>query len=189
MVKADSVGAILTNVAAYGGQLAAVFQNYSLITERIPRGFEGAINTLNTTVATLNQVLTLLKDEAEGKGKKLFSDDGLTYVHLLAKECGATLAKVEPIIAEGCLSSKERTKLQKSNRQRCKKSKPKKPEPGVDVAALKLDEKDFLEKVEKTRWSWAIKDVEECMERLHDLQLYLLLVFQVVTVGALSRDM
>ena len=162
-VQADNVGALLTNVAAYGGQLAAVFHNFALIAERIPCGFEGAINILDATVATLNQVLTLLNDEAEGKGKKLFSDEGLKYVHLLAKECGTTLFKVEPIIVEACLSRKERTQLHKSRRQRGKKAKSKKPEPEVDLTTLKLDEKDFLEKVEKTRWSWAIRDVEECM--------------------------
>ena len=183
MVKAANVASILTSVAEYSGQLAVVFHNYALITEKIPCGFEGAINILDATVAVLKQVLSLVKDEAEGK--KLFSEEGLTYVEILAQESANTLAKVEPIIAEACLERKDR----KAKRKLSKKAAAKKLVIEVDPLSLKLDEKDFLEKVEKTKWSWAIDDIEKCMERFYDLQLHLLLVFEVVTVGALSKDL
>jgi hypothetical protein len=183
VVKTKDVGTILTSIAAYGGQLAAVFHNYALIAERIPSGFEGAINILDATVAVLKQVLTLVKDEAEGK--KLFSEEGLQYVQLLAQECANTLAKVEPTIAEACLDRKEREAKRKQN----KKAASKKLVNDVDPLALKLDEKAFLEEVEKTRWSWAEDDIETYMERLYDLQLHLLLIFEVVQVGALSKDL
>jgi len=181
-IRAQDVAAVLTSVAAYGGQLAAVFHNYSLIAETIPGGFEGAINILDATVATLKQVLTLLKDEASGDRK--FSEEGIKYVQLLALECATTLAKVEPIIEEACLERKERKALQKQKR----KTSSKKLVTVLDPLSLTLDEKEFLEKIEKTKWSWATDDVEKCMERLYDLQLHLLLVFQVVTVSALSSD-
>lgn len=183
-IGAQDVAAVLTSVAAYGGQLAAVFHNYSLIAETIPAGFEGAINILDATVATLKQVLTLLKDEASSNAKKVFSEEGLKYVQLLALECATTLAKVEPIIEEACLERKERKALQKQKR----KTSPKKLVTVLDPLSLTLDEKEFLEKIEKTKWSWATDDIEKCMERLYDLQLHLLLVFQVVTVSALSSD-
>jgi len=180
---ADNVAAVLSSVASFGGQLAAVFHNYSLIAERIPPGFEGAINILDATVATLKQVLSLLNDEASNGSKKLFSEEGLRYVNLLALECATTLAKVEPIIETGCLGRKERNILLKQKR------KAKKVITTPDPLSLSLDEKEFLEKIEKTRWSWANSDIEALMERLYDLQLHLLLVFQVVTVSALSRDL
>jgi hypothetical protein len=183
-VKADNVAAILTKAAAYGGQLGAVFHNYSLTSDYIPRGFEGAINILDATVATLKQVLTRLKEEVDDE-KNLFSQEGLKYVRLLALECATTLAKVEPIISEACLERKERKALLKQRKKASKKEKTVIP---IDPTRLYLDEKDFLEKVEKAKWSWALDDIEKCMERLYDLQLHLLLVFQVVTVGALSKD-
>jgi hypothetical protein len=106
-IRPETVSTVLKSVSSYGGQLAAVFHNYSLIADRIPGGFEGAINILDATVITLNQVLTLLKDEPKApyriNGKKLFSEEGLKYVHLLALECASTLARVEPIIEEACL--------------------------------------------------------------------------------------
>jgi hypothetical protein len=183
VVKANDIAAILTSVAAYGGQLAAVFHHYAIIAEKIPSGFEGAINILDATVAVIKQVLSLVKDEAEGK--KLFNQDGLTYVQLLAQECANTLAKVEPIIAQACLERKDR----KAKRKQSKKAASKKLVTEIDALALKLDEKDFLENVETTRWTWASDDIEKCMERLYDLQLHLLLIFEVVKVGSLSKDL
>jgi len=182
--RVQYVAAVLTSVAAYGGQLAAVFHNYSLIADTIPGGFEGAINILDATVATLKQVLTLLKDEASSAKPNLFSEEGIKYVHLLALECATTLAKVEPTIEEACLERKERKALQKQKR----KTSSKKLITVLDPLSLNLDKKEFLEKIEKTKWSWATNDIEKCMERLYDLQLHLLLVFQVVTVSALSSD-
>jgi hypothetical protein len=188
-LSADNVAAITKEVAAYGSQLAAVFHSYALSAEKIPRGFEGAINILDATVATLNQVLSLLNSEAggfeAGTGKKLFSEEGLKYVKLLATECATTLAKVEPIVADACLSSKEL----KVKRRRDKRELAKNGPVSVDTGALELDEKTFLVAVESTKWSLATADIEECMERLYDLQLHLLLVFQVVTVGVMSRDL
>jgi hypothetical protein len=187
-LSAGNVAAITKTVAAYSGQLSAVFHNYALSAEKIPHGFEGAINILDATVVTLNQVLSLLKSEADGieagRGKKLFSDEGLEYVKLLASECATTLAKVEPIIADACLDAKEL----KAKRRRQKRKLAKNGPVSVDFAELKLDEKAFLDIVENTKWSLATEEIEECMERLYDLQLHLLLVFQVVTVWVMSRD-
>jgi hypothetical protein len=188
-LSADNVAAITKKVAAYGSQLAAVFHSYALSAEKIPRGFEGAINILDATVATLNQVLSLLKSEAEGNeadsGKRLFSEEGLKYVKLLATECATTLAKVQPIVADACLNAKEL----KAKRRRDKRELAKNGPLNVDIGALELDEKTFLVTVESTKWSLATSEIEECMERLYDLQLHLLLVYQVVTVGIMSRDM
>jgi hypothetical protein len=183
VVKASDVASNLSSVAAYGSQLAAVFHNYALIAEKIPSGFEGAINILDATVTVLKQVLSLVKDEAEGK--KLFSEDGLEYARLLAQESANTLAKVEPIIAEACLGREDR----KAKRKLSKKAASKKLVTDVDPLSLKLDEKDFLDKVEKAKWSWATNDIEKYMERLYDLQLHLLLLFEVIRIGALSKDL
>jgi hypothetical protein len=186
VAKANSVAAILTSVAAYGRQLAAVFHNHALIAEKIPREFEGVITILDATAAVLKQILSLVVDEAENAdGKKLFSEEGLIYVQILAQECANTLAKVEPTIADACI---ERKDLKVERKQR-KKTLSLDPIVNYNPLVLNLDEKDFLEKVEKANWRWAIDDIEKCVERLYDLQLHLLLVFEVVTVGALSKDL
>lgn len=188
-LRASNVDAAVKDVAAYGGNLAAVFHQYALTAERIPSGFEGATNILDATVSTLNQVSTLFKDEAEGfkdgTGKELFSIEGVIYVQRLVTECAKTLAKVEPFVDTACLPRKEF--LAKIKRD--KKELAKKGEPEVDISGLKLDGKAFLEKVENTNWRLAQDPIEDCMERLYDLQLHLLLVYQVVTVGALSKDL
>lgn len=186
--KADCVAAQAKQVAAYGGQLASVFHQHALIAERVPAGLEGAINVLDASVATLNQILGLLNDEAkwvrEGSCRMLFSNEGLIYVQLLVIETATTLARVEPAFVDACLDRKElKAKIKRDKKASAKNGKPK-----VDLASLKLDEKAFLEAVENARWSATGETVSECMERLYDLQLHLLLVFQVVTVGGLSKD-
>jgi len=187
-LSADSVATLTKKVSAYGSQLAAVFHSYGLSAERVPRGFEGAINVLDATVVALNQVLGLLESEAEyagdGISRRDFSDGALEYVKLLATECATTLAKVEPIVADACLSAKE-AKAKRRQERRAGKKQP----ISLDIDALKLDQDSFLEVVEKAKWSVATEGIEECMERLYDIQLHLLLVFQVVTVGVMSKDL
>ncbi|TAQ90242.1 hypothetical protein B7494_g1416 [Chlorociboria aeruginascens] len=172
----------VTHVSGYGNQVARVFHNYGLIAEKVPRGFEGAINILDATVTTLNQVLSLLNDEVKDSGKRLFSEECLEYVQLLTKECAISLSKVEPAILEACLDRKERRLRKKSLKGGKEESKE------LDLMGLKIDEKTFLEKVESANWNVAADAIEESMERLYDLQLHLLLVFQVITVGVLSKD-
>lgn len=186
MARAKNAAAILASAAAYGGQLAAVFHNYVIITEKLPCGFEATINIFDATVVVLKQILSLVTDEAEdAEGKKLFSEEGLVYVQLLAQECAKTLSKIEPTIADACLEPKDH----KSKRKQRKKTSSLDLTADYNPLVLKLDEKAFLAKVEKATWRWVINDIEKCVERLDDLQLHLLLVFEVVTVGALSKDL
>ncbi len=185
----ENVATLTKKVGAFGTQLAAVFHNHALAAESLPPGFEGAINVLDATVVTLNQILSLLNSEAEdikdGLSKRHFSEVGLEYVKILATECATTLAKIEPIVGNSCLSAKDL----KAKRRREKRELAKNGPVKVDIGVLKLDEKAFLNVVENTKWSLATPEIEECMERLYDLQVHLLLVFQVVTVGVMSTDL
>jgi len=187
--RASNVDATVKDVAAYGGKLAAVFHQYALNADRLPSGLEGATNILDATASALNQVSNLFKDEAEGlkigTRKELFSIEGVLYVQRLVIECAKTLAKVEPIVDDACLPRKEfQAKVKRDKKELAKKG-----EPGVNISGLKLDEKAFLDKVENANWRLAQDPIEDCMDRLHDLQLHLHLVYQVVTVGALSKDL
>jgi hypothetical protein len=188
-LSADNVATLTKKAAAYGSQLATVFHSFSLSAEKIPRGFEGAINVLDATIVTLNQVLNLLESEAEGVRngieKRHFSNGGLEYVKLLATEFATTLAKVESIVTNACLNAKELKAKRRQEKRELAKNGP----VSVDIGNLKLDEIAFLAVVENAKWSLAIVEIEDCMDRLYDLQLHLLLVFQVVTVGVMSRDL
>ena len=182
MANASHIATSLRSVAEYGDQLGAVFHKHALTAKKIPRGFEGAINILDATVAVLKPVLDLVNQEADGK--KFFSIEGLAYVELLVQECANTLAKVEPTMSEAGLEREER----KARRKQSKKAA-KKLTTAVDPRSLMLDEKDFLNKVENAQWHWAGEGPMKVMERLYDLQLHLLLISEVVSVGALSKDL
>lgn len=177
-------------VVGYGRQLATVFHQYAAIAKKVPYGFEGATNILDAAITTLTQILDLLKEETVDPkgftGKKLFSPEGISYVKQLVAECAKTLVKIEPIIADSCLSSREYRAKKRSDKKSLAKDGP--PSMETVFSSMKLDEKDFLAKLEKMDYIAINMPIERCMDRLYDLQLHLLLVFQVVTVGALSRD-
>lgn len=177
-------------VVNYGRQLATVFHQYAATAKKIPYGFEGATNILDATITTLTQVLDLLKEETADlkgfTGKKLFSPEGISYVKQLVAECAKTLVKIEPIIVDSCLSGREYRAKKRSDKKTLAKDGP----PSIEAifSSMKIEEKDFLAKLEKMDYVTINMPIEHCMDRLYDLQLHLLLVFQVVTVGALSHD-
>lgn len=186
-VQAEKLASVLTSVATYGGKIASVFHSYVLIADKIPEGIEGATNVLDATVTTVKQALSLVKEEADhSNGKKLFTQEGLRYMGVLAKECANSLAKIEPIIAENCSNKKDF----KARRKHKKKASTKKtPVVDVDPLAFKLGEEDFLNKVEKVKWIRATKELGDCVGRIYEIQLHLMLVFLVAKVGALSQDL
>jgi hypothetical protein len=183
---ADKVALITKKVADYGAQIAAVLHTHSLTAERVPRDFEGSINILDSTVTTLRQALDLLNEEAAHKGQKLFSEEGIKYVHLLTTECATTLAKIEPLLVKATLTPTEAREKRKLER----KAVAEKGKPKVDPLQLRLDDKAFLEVVETAKWSRILAEMEEeVVNKLYDLQLHLFIIVQVVKVGSLSRDM
>ena len=177
----NNVTDILLSTADYGAQLAAVFHSYLLTAEKVPSGLEGAVNILDATVMTLKQILKFLREKHE---KPLFNENGLQYIGILISECATTLAKIEPAIDEAYLPRQEREALQKKKRKLVFKNLA----TVVDPLVLKLDEKELLEKIERTKWAIAIDDVDDCTERLYELQLHLHLISQVGSLVLLSRD-
>ena len=187
-VRVESIAAVTTSVSNYASQLVSVFHNYVCIAERPPRALERAMSSLQGIVAQLNQSQKLLSDEFESIGndekQRLFNDKGLQYVRLLTLESLATLAKIEPTIIKATSAQKN----PKSKGRRARISPATKKDHVVNMS-MKLNEPAFLESLEKLRWRYVESSFDEFMERLHYLQLHLLLVSQVVTLGTLSRDL
>jgi len=185
VVKVDELAAVVCSVAAYGRQISAVFHNYSLIAKSIPRDFLVVTNLLDASVATTRQLHTLLTPPNEELQKPhLFSNEGLKYVHLLVLEIATVLTKIEPALEEAALTRQEHKKLQKQKRNAGTKT----VDTVLDPLKLRIDEKAFLEKAETTKWDVAIDDLSDYIPRLYELQLRVLLVFQVGTVAKLSKD-
>jgi hypothetical protein len=182
MAQTENIVPLLTSVTNYGGKLAAALHNYVLTCEPIPMWFEGSLNIVDATVVTLKQVLEVVKDHVEN-GKNLFSPQGLEFAHLLAAECGNTFLRIVTLTARSNLSREEQTALRSSE------GKNPAAVPVADLINMSLDEKSFLKTIEKVVGAWKKSDSLDCIERLHDLQLHLLLLYQVVTVGALSKDL
>ncbi|KAG9230464.1 hypothetical protein BJ875DRAFT_487931 [Amylocarpus encephaloides] len=178
----------LKSVASYGGQISSVFHQYALIANKIPKGFEGATNILDATVATLRQVSGLFEDQVSSlknpSRNSYFNSQGNQYVQRLVEECAKSLMRVSPIITDACLPYKEfRAKFKRD------KILAKGQETKVSYSELKIDQKILLAKLEKARWSLAGETIDAITSRLYDLQLHILLVFQVVTVGAISKNL
>jgi len=184
--KVDELVAVVSSVATYGEQTARVFHNYSLTAKSLPRNFIGVTNIIDASAATVKQLLTLLAPSGgESQRTNLFSEEGLKYVQLLILETATVLTKFKPAVEEACLNGREFRKLQKEKW----KAKTSNIDAILDPLTLRIDEKELLEKAERTNWDVAIDDLDEQVSRLYDLQLLVLLVFQVGSVAKLSKDM
>lgn len=185
MHAAENALATTSKVARFGGAIISVLTNHAISARKIPRGFEGAINILNATVTTLQQVSSHLAAEAGASPdykKQLFSRPGLEYVQLLATECAATLVTIPSIMADACLDPKEL----KAKRKLEKKSVVKGDDPKLNIDALELSKAVFTKSVENSNWLLAGDSLEDALKRLHEIQLYLLLVHQVISLGEIS---
>ncbi|ESZ92932.1 hypothetical protein SBOR_6705 [Sclerotinia borealis F-4128] len=186
-VTATDVVKSLESILAYAGQLSRVFHRHRLVLEIesvVPYQIEEHIGLVNSTIGTLNEVLgVLLRNDAGTNQNRLFSEEGLRHVSFLEGECATILAKIAPTVAKAGLKRERKKK-----RKNAKKSKAEIIAPVVPMQ-LKLDEEKFLNDLENAIWYRANDDICAYMGRLKEVQLHLLLVYQVVTVGSLSRDL
>jgi hypothetical protein len=190
--RAHFVKQDLESVISYGEALVSVFHEYALNADKVPRGFDGITNIFDASLATLTKVSSIFKDESLGQRYKAtdhpLNEKGLSYVAGLVLESARAWKVIESAIVDTGLSSQEyQTKLRRENK--ALKNGDKNP---IDISTLKLDGKDLLEKLEDMdfrSWNGAEDNVENAVEMLYDIQLCLLLVFQVVTVGAISKNL
>ncbi|CAG8982253.1 hypothetical protein HYALB_00004487 [Hymenoscyphus albidus] len=185
-ITAQSVNDELQYVISFGGHISTAFHQYAL--NRAANGcFESSRTMTDAALSSLKQISHLLQDEAqyqkEGTGKALFSYEGLSYTRGVVKECAKSLVKTEQTVRDGCLPRKELN----AKRRKAKKSAPVEVE--IVCSDLEIDEKAFLNQLEKTRWPRIDSDIRDIMDRVDDLQLRLVLVHQVVTVGLISSDL
>ncbi|TGO08105.1 hypothetical protein BTUL_0226g00160 [Botrytis tulipae] len=178
----------LDSILAYAGRLSFVFHRYRLLSteneHRIPSVIEEHISLLSSTIGTLNELLGLLKREDAGKTQNhVFSDGGLQFVNLLVEECAKVLGKIAPTATKAA-QKVERKKTRKT----ANKAKENIIAPVVSTQ-LKLDEEKFLNDLETAVWHRVENDTHAYLERFKKIQLHLLLVYQVVSVGSLLGDL
>ncbi len=89
---------------------------------KLPRWFNLDFSTLDTAVATLQQVSSHIKS-------------GITYIRPLATECATALVKIAPIVADASLDRKEFQVKRKSEKRALAKD----GELKLDADALSLD--------------------------------------------------
>ncbi|TGO28256.1 hypothetical protein BPAE_0030g00420 [Botrytis paeoniae] len=182
----DAVG--LNSILAYAGRLSFVFHRYRLLSTEneylILSVVDEHISLLSSTIGTLNEVLGLLKREDAGKPQNhVFSDDGLQYVNLLVGECAKVLGKIAPT------ATKAAQKVERKKTRKTAKQAKENIIPPVVSTQLKLDEEKFLNDLETAVWYRVKYDTYTYLERFKKIQLHLLLVYQVVTVGSLLGDL
>ncbi|TGO59209.1 hypothetical protein BOTNAR_0167g00050 [Botryotinia narcissicola] len=180
-------GVDLDSILAYAGRLSFVFHRYRLLSTGneylIPSVVEEHISLLSSTIGTLNEVLSLLQRENAGKTQKhIFSDDGLQLVNKLVEKCAKVLGKIAPTAIKAA-QKVERKKTRKT----AKKAKENIIAPVVSTQ-FKLDEEKFLNELETAVWHRVDNDTRAYLQRFRKIQLHLLLVYQVVTVGSLLGD-
>lgn len=178
----------LDSILAYAGRLSFVFHRHRLLSTEneylVPSVVEEHISLLSSIIGTLNEVLGLRKREDAGKTQhRVFSDDGLQFVNLLVEECAKILGKIAPTATKAA-QKVERKKTRKT----AKKAKENIIAPVVPTR-LKFDEEKFLNDLETAVWYRVDNDTHDYLKRFRKIQLHLLLVYQVVTVGSLLGDL
>ncbi|KAM3076880.1 origin recognition complex subunit 4 [Clarireedia jacksonii] len=177
-----TAGDLVTSVArviGFAEQLSKVFNNHALTNICTTESVRDHMNVLSATITPLKQVRCLLEDETRGNGKRLFSDAGLSYVSLLVKECATKLAKIAPIVAHAGLR-RDRKWTRKNNKL--------KTDIVVLPAELTLDETILLNDLQNAHWNRVFEHTHTYLNRLGQVQVRLLLVQQVITLGALSKN-
>ncbi|EPE31323.1 FYVE/PHD zinc finger [Glarea lozoyensis ATCC 20868] len=188
--KAHFVKQDLESVICYGEAFVSVFHEYALNADKVPRGFDGITNIFDASLATLTKVSSIFKDESLGQRYKAadhpLNEKGLSYVAGLVLESARAWKVIESAIADTYLTPQEHRAKMRTEEKALKNGGKK----AIDISTLNLDQKALLEKLEDMdfkSWNGAEDNVENAVEMLYDIQLCLLLVFQVVTVGALSK--
>ncbi|KAL3428373.1 hypothetical protein PVAG01_01882 [Phlyctema vagabunda] len=185
-IEVKNTATKLTGIAIFGIDLAQVFHNYALIAPRIPTHFEGSINIIDATVTTINQLVSLLTNEVTEI--PAINNEGLKYVELLGTECAVEIARIQlAVIKASTLEPKSHKGRYRRGPRHLLKLTDYVSTSQIEITAIKLAD-DFLVAVENANWDRIPIDLDNCIERLHELQLHLLLVFLVVTVRSLSKD-
>jgi len=178
----------LKAVLSYGTKLVSGFHQCHL-DDTLPCGFTGFMHTLDATLATLRKVSGLFKDESAGQryspADHPLNEDGLSYLQRLVQRTARAFGGFELAIVDACLPTQEyRDKIRRDVKFLKKNGRT-----SIEISTLNLDEKVFLGQLEHTNWDRAEDKLDDCLNVLNDIQLCLLLIFQVVTVGALSKDL
>ena len=185
----------LKAVVSYGKKLASVFHQYILSTDGTAYPIKCINEHIDATLATLTQVSHLFKDESSGQRfqptNHPLNEAGLTYVKGLILESAKTLKQIEFLVMDATKRNGRKPKSFGTEGAKARAEANKK-ETKIVFENLELDEKVFLGCVECVGGmiqGWAQNTFDECGIRLYDLQLTLLLVFQVASVGVLSKDL
>lgn len=183
-VIADSTAKSLELVSAYAGQLSRVFHRcQTILLIDSSEAVQDHVNIINSILRTLNEIQSLLQGKNVTNPNRMLSEEGFRYVNVLNLECFSILQKIAPTVAKAGVK-RERKKKGKNG----KKTKVAIIEPVVPTQS-KLDEERLMNDLENVIWYRVLDDVDAYIERLKEVQLHLLLVYQVVTVGSLSRDL
>lgn len=173
--------ALFRSVANYGGQIAAGFQKNDLTCNPIPVDDRG-IKTIHGTVAALSQLSLLVTDHVEKK--EVFSKQGLEFAHELATHSGKTFVDIANFVLDLGLSRAERKALKKQRKEASSTGTL-----ATDILNAGLDEEAFLKALEEGLRRWPTFEMQQFINRLHQIRLHLHLLSQVVAVGMLSKDM
>lgn len=192
------VGTTLASVISYGEQLSSVFHTHILTAETPPKIAVGITHVLDSTLTALKAVQkqcdSLNESGTEEKRLALFSEAGKDYVRVLARECGLALGKIVPVIEKNSVDRKRKSKGRRTRHG--KEAEEGAPEPSPETALefikIKLNEESFLRDLDSAHYRRFKSDsgaqMLKVLARLHELQPLLLLISQVIMLGALSRD-
>ncbi|KAL3423684.1 hypothetical protein PVAG01_05431 [Phlyctema vagabunda] len=174
----------IVGITAFGLQLSQVLVRFISEVRAAPEAVRAVLAGVDATSRAMKEIYGLLNDEKkniEREGKSiLFSIEGIQQLRATADSCLLLFWKIEATIAnrsERNLDEKLQRRLRQFRREIETTTKSKIAKPNQNLV---LSTRDRL------RWPYITPKLEEFSRQLRDLQVNLVLLFQVVNLRAVS---
>jgi len=168
-------------VSQFGSRISNILHNFASLEGSFGHKLSLLIGNLDASIHVLNQICSLLS--LEQQPIILLNDEGLKYVETLAEECSIAIDNIRWTIAgDNRFEAKYSPKYWKSPASTDEKGQKVLVVSDLDEAALFRDIK-----AAKGRVLYSV--LSNPAERLHYLQLLLLLVVQVMTVQDMTKKL
>jgi hypothetical protein len=183
-LSAIGAASSVVGVASFGIQLSQALYKFTSQALSAKESLQTILSGVHATACALNQVHGILVEECEYRERKgraiLFSAKAIEDVRGTADKCLIIFWRIEATIA----NKTTRSNFEEQLNERLKKfneelSKKKHPDPlNVDTTSISLS------RWERLRWPYITPKLEDYNNQLQRLQLNLVLMFSVISLGA-----
>jgi hypothetical protein len=188
-ISAIAAASSVVGIASFGLQLSQTLYQFISEARDAHYSIHAVVDGVNATTAAMNQVRSFLdeeRDNVESGGKTvLFSDKALRDVKNALDHCLALFWRIECTLlnkpSPKQIDEEIKKRLDTFNKQIIEKKNPETPTLNENLVLKRLRKFEYL------RWPYFAPKLEHYSIQLNRLQINLILMFQVISIRAISR--